>query len=247
MSSTVTVVSPVTYTQVEDGPIRDVAGRALIEGTSTHTLVAKIMDTAKAHAMAMGSIGVTLTETVHGVDIAAKWSSEDPFADDEPERDTLFSLDAVVAALHDKGIPAYCDMTGGGCATIFAGGRHVVRDGAEERIDWDVAAGPGTFNYREDSTALLEEFSVGPNDEGLSECVNLPDTVTTAAQAVAWAVAQIEAAVAETENRSFAQWNRRVCTACTTVVVPGPRGGWQALDLAPCQRTEDGKHTTVWL
>jgi len=246
MSNTTTVLSPVRYTQVADGPIRSEHGRALIDGTTTHTLVAQLMADAKAHALVTGTVDSTYTETVHGVVIEATWSRED-VEDDEPEPDLTFSLDAVVAALHKVGIPAHVDMTGGGCATIFAGGRHVVVDGMEERIDWDVAAGPGTYSYVAASTASLGEFAVGPNDEGASECVSLPDTITTAAGAVAWAADQIVKACIETETRSYAEWNKRTCTSClTATLVPGPGGRWLALDLAPCNSREDGIHTTGW-
>jgi len=243
---TATVPSPVHYTQIADGPIRDAEGRALIEGTTTHTLVAALTDTAKVMARATGSVGCTQVETVHGVEIRAKWMREQPVEDDEPERDDEFSLDAVVAGLHERGIPAHVDMTGGGCATIFAGWKHVVLDGTEERADWDVAAGPGTFGrVGQDSTAMLAEFYVGPNDEGLSETAPLPDTITKASEAVAWAVDAIQRAVIETETRSYAQWNRRTCVHCSTVLVPGPKGTW--LDLPgghACDRSPSGSHRT---
>lgn len=247
MGITTTVLSPVRYTQIDNGPIRDAEGRTLIEGTTTHVLVESIMRRAEATAHCTGAREFVAIEQVHGVTIEAKWI-RDVDEDDEPEADATFSLDAVVAALHKKGIPAYVDMTGGGCATIFAGGKHVVLDGTEERIDWDVAAGPGTYSHVADSTASLEEFSVGPNDEGASECESLSPLITTAAEAVAWAVKQIEQTVMETETRSYAEWNKRTCTSClTATLVPGPGGAWVALDLAPCTSREDGHHTTGWL
>jgi len=244
--TTTTVPSPVHYVQYGDGFIRTADGLALVPETATHTLIARLMESARITARATGSIGATHVETILGVEIRAEWLRERPapVEDDEPEPDIEFSLDAVVAALHERGIPGHVDMTGGGHATIYAGGKHVVLDGSEERVDWDVAAGPGTYSYTADSTALLAEFYVGPNDEGFSETTSLPDTILASAEAVAWAVDAIQRAVIETETRSFAEWNRRTCLHCKGILVPGPRGAWVALDLSVCTVAVDGVHGT---
>lgn len=208
--STATVPSPVHYSQIGDGPILTTEGRALIVGSSTHTLVASMMQRAESHATATGSLGFTWKESVHGVAIHADWRREV----EDTIGDTTFSMDAVVDALQKGGIPAYVEQTGGGCATIYAGGQHVHEErypnGDVDRWNrWNVAAGPGWFEGPDwtQGTAALGEFSVSPNDEGESDCVSLPDSVTTHDEAVAWAVAAIAEQVALTSHRTHADWN----------------------------------------
>ena len=241
--TTTTVLSPVRYTQVADGPIRSEHDRALIEGTTTHTLVAQLMADAKAHALVTGTVDSTYTETVHGVVIEAKWMREQTVEDDEREPDIEFSLDAVVAGLHERGIPAYVEMTGGGCATIYAGGQHVMIDGGIAETRWDVSAGPGSYRHGADSTALLAEFYVGPSDDEGSQADTLPDHITEARVAVEWAVEAIASHAATAESRSFFDWNKRPCKHCRTTVVPGPNGTWVTLDLTACPEADaHGQH-----
>lgn len=71
------VASPVVYTQIGDGPIRSELGLALIEGTSTHTLVSHLMRQARATACASGSVSATYSENVHGVTVCAAWAREE--------------------------------------------------------------------------------------------------------------------------------------------------------------------------
>ena len=243
------VPSPVRYWQIADGPIVDADGRALIQNTSTHVLVTDLMESARIMARATGSVSARHIDTVHGVVIEAMWSRDRQAAalgaDDEPEPDVEFSMDAVVDRLHAAGVPAYVEMTGGGCATIYAGGKHVSLDGAEECPRWDVAAGPGTYGTRNGNLALLAEFYVGPNDDGASgEADTLPDTITTADEAVRWAADTILRTVMTTETRSYAEWNQRPCRYCKETVIPGPNGTWETLGRTPCTASSDATHGT---
>lgn len=126
---------------------------------------------------------------------------------DEPDFVT-FSLDNVVARLKLAGVDAYVEHTGGGCATIYAGGKHTVTwsDGqVDERHD--VAAGPGTYGS---NTATTAEFFVGPNDDEGGEHADITDErdIRTATDAERRVAAMIIGAVTRYAERTDAEWQR---------------------------------------
>lgn len=105
------------------------------------------------------------------------------FRDDEADDDaaaTLIDLDEVVRELRKMRIQAVVEQTGGNCATIYAG--TPVYDPAEQYERYPVAAGPGHFlgpgwtNPR----SFPEEFTLGRNDDGVTDAYNPPDDATVA-------------------------------------------------------------------
>ncbi|MEU4295404.1 hypothetical protein AB0E63_44900 [Kribbella sp. NPDC026596] len=54
-------------------------------------------------------------------------------------------LDDVVDRIHEQGVWAYVEQTGGGCATIYAGAWRSVPDGRYDRTMYSAVAGPGTY------------------------------------------------------------------------------------------------------
>lgn len=77
---------------------------------------------------------------------------------------TVLDLDTIAHLLRtEHGIDnAHVDMTGGGCATIFAG---PTREEADYGTRYAAMAGPGTFRYDGPSTGDLVDFYVGPDDD----------------------------------------------------------------------------------
>ena len=71
----------------------------------------------------------------------------------------MIDLDAVMVLLRVGDVACRIEMTGGGTATLFAGGT-VERDGETRYV---VAAGPGDYATR---TAVVGEFCIGPDDGG---------------------------------------------------------------------------------
>lgn len=96
---------------------------------------------------------------------------------DEPD---VIDLDAVVAELALLGIPAIVEQTGGGTATVYAGEPH--DDGGDGAERYPVAAGPGHFTGPgwTRGRAYREEFSVGVNDDGLTDSHYPPAGATAA-------------------------------------------------------------------
>jgi hypothetical protein len=97
-----------------------------------------------------------------------------------------FSMDEVVKILTAKGVPnAYVEMTGGGCATIFAGPTFEEPDYGTRYM---VAAGPGSFRWTEDSIGHTDEFCIGADDYGDGPnfyVSDLPGAATMTAEDVA--------------------------------------------------------------
>jgi hypothetical protein len=85
--------------------------------------------------------------------------------------DRTFDLDAVEVLLRDKHgmTDAYVEHTGGGTATLFGGGQRRDEHGD---LRWGICAGPGWFDPPMGtpggcrSYATLDEFYVGPDDDG---------------------------------------------------------------------------------
>ncbi len=100
-------------------------------------------------------------------------------------------MERIVDILHNRGVHAYVEQTGGGCATIYAGPRREVegesRYAASAGPGW--FAGPGWMNGR----AHTDEFYVGRDDDGESEYTSAQDDWDEAKAA--------EAIVAVIENR----------------------------------------------
>lgn len=82
------------------------------------------------------------------------------------------SMDAIVAALTARGLTAYVEQTGGGCATIYAAASAAAMAHANSAAGYNagtiVLAGPGTFAGPgwTDGRGDLGEFSYGPDDGG---------------------------------------------------------------------------------
>jgi hypothetical protein len=105
---------------------------------------------------------------------------------------TVLNLETVCSILHDKGVRAYVEQTGGGCATIYAGTQHPYPERGETWPAWDAAAGPGWFEQQPTRTADglhfegwfaegradTSDFSVGPDDMGEGPYVMATDEWT---------------------------------------------------------------------
>jgi hypothetical protein len=91
------------------------------------------------------------------------------------------NLETICDMLRAKGIPAYVEQTGGGCATIYAGEsfertepmyswasgeREVIGHGTETRFP--ALAGPGWFDGPgwTEGRADTADFYIGPDDDG---------------------------------------------------------------------------------
>lgn len=72
-----------------------------------------------------------------------------------------FSLDDLAARLTARGIPAHVEMTGGWVATVYIGHRH-------HDDTYDLIAGPGSYAPGS-STAHVDEFAVGPDDDATTQ------------------------------------------------------------------------------
>lgn len=88
-------------------------------------------------------------------------------------------MDAVSRAMPDA--PVTCEMTGGGCATIYVG------DYSAERGPV-LAIGPGRYDYRaaDLSTFVIGpdgEASIGPDDDAGSPVLHVRDITTYLAEA----------------------------------------------------------------
>jgi hypothetical protein len=76
-------------------------------------------------------------------------------------------LDDVVDRIHEQGVWAYVEHTGGGCATIYAGAWHTVPDGRYDRTMYSAVAGPGTYGWGEKpNVGHTDEFFIGADDHG---------------------------------------------------------------------------------
>lgn len=85
---------------------------------------------------------------------------------DEFANMTEFSMERVVEILKSWGDDsAYVEQTGGGCATIYAGGvLGTVKDYGEDAQVWGCLAGPGWFDgpqWRE-ARGHTMDFNIGP-------------------------------------------------------------------------------------
>lgn len=203
-------MTTITYRQTGDGTITRDGYGYLVEGSLPHTVGSHLIGKARGEARALGSVAARHVETMHGIVYVAEWEREP-----QPEPDTTFSLNAVVEGLQQRGIPAYVEQTGGGCATIYAGGMHVSEethlDGSVHRENaWNVSAGPGHFldSQWTQGVADLGEFYVGANDGSGGEEASLPEHITEARVAVEWAVEAIAASVEATATWTHEKWNR---------------------------------------
>lgn len=100
--------------------------------------------------------------------------------EDDDRAVDMIDLDEVVVELRKMRIQAVVEQTGGNCATIYAG--TPVYDPVEQYERYPVAAGPGHFlgpgwtNPR----SFEEEFTLGRNDDGVTDAYNPPDGATVA-------------------------------------------------------------------
>jgi hypothetical protein len=79
----------------------------------------------------------------------------------------IVDMQAVCRILNQRGIPAYVEHTGGGTATIYAGGTYTDPYGDQR---YQALAGPGMFTLGgAGATADLADFYIGPDDDGESE------------------------------------------------------------------------------
>jgi hypothetical protein len=123
----------------------------------------------------------------------------------------VFSYDEVCRMLTSIGVQAYTEQTGGGCATIYAGplvpfehasfvnGQPVGEVEIEQR--YKIAAGPGTYGWdRGDSVGSIEEFYMGPNDDGESESLSAADLAVTNTRQLAAYIALLVIDAADFDN-----------------------------------------------
>lgn len=88
--------------------------------------------------------------------------------------ENLIDMDAVCELLSQRGVAAYVEYTGGGCATIRAGEQFTDAEGTQR---WPALAGPGWFDPPMGTPggsrafAHPDEFYVGPDDDGVSRPV----------------------------------------------------------------------------
>lgn len=95
--------------------------------------------------------------------------------------DGNFRMQAVCDYLGLLGIQSYVEMTGGGCATIYAGQDYLGEDDCRR---WTTLGGPGTFRGDGTSGASFEEFYIGAeNGIGAFDTASLG--VTTCRQVAA--------------------------------------------------------------
>lgn len=79
-------------------------------------------------------------------------------------------MDTVVELIHDMGIWAYVEQTGGGCATIYAGAKYTDNEGDQR---YSAIAGPGTYGWdRRPSYGHTTEFYIGPDDQGETDSID---------------------------------------------------------------------------
>ena len=105
-------------------------------------------------------------------------------------RSVEFSMDDIVQRVQEAGYHAFVEMTGGGCATIFAGPVHE-EEGYGAR--YAAIAGPGWFDgpgYTI-ARAAAHDFYVGVDDDGSTDPLPRPGGLTTSTpEVVANAYAQ---------------------------------------------------------
>lgn len=111
-----------------------------------------------------------------------------------------FSMDRVVAILKSKGVDnAYVEMTGGNCATIFAGPTFEEPDYGTR---YAAAAGPGTFGWQSDSIGHTDEFAIGTDDYGdgpVKYVSDQPDVPTEQSAVEEYVAAMIQQAIVRSE------------------------------------------------
>jgi hypothetical protein len=105
---------------------------------------------------------------------------------------TEIDMDEIVRLVRAEGVEVYVEQTGGGCATIFAGGLvdYPVPDSTEHEQRYGCAAGPGWFDGPgwTNARGSLDDFHVGPDDYGEGDAyAAVPDDneTTLAARIVA--------------------------------------------------------------
>lgn len=88
----------------------------------------------------------------------------------DPEPETI-DMDRIVEGLRARGIGALVEQTGGGTATIFAGG---LREDGER---YKAAAGPGYFAGPDWTLgrAVRGDFFIGPDDQGEAPVTTITD------------------------------------------------------------------------
>jgi hypothetical protein len=111
---------------------------------------------------------------------------------DQTTTDTKKTIDmnAIVADLVRRGIPAYVEQTGGGAATIYAG-TPWHEEGYGDR--YPATAGPGQYMFGgARPVADLRDFYIGPDDDGdtLPPAVPVDATPGQVADLIAQTVAQ---------------------------------------------------------
>jgi hypothetical protein len=98
----------------------------------------------------------------------------------------FLDLDEIVDRIHEQGVWAYVEQTGGGCATIFAGAWHSVPDGNYGRTMYAAVAGPGTYGWGDrPSVGHTDEFFIGADDQGESDGIDCSKLDITSARDLA--------------------------------------------------------------
>jgi hypothetical protein len=91
----------------------------------------------------------------------------------------VWNMDRIVALVRARFENAYVEMTGGGCATIYAG--PIVTDGRGDQR-YALIAGPGSYGGRgfgpDEDSVVGADFCYGNDDDGETEPIYLTDTET---------------------------------------------------------------------
>src|SRR5664279_331292 len=98
------------------------------------------------------------------------------------------SFDRVVDLLKARGISAYVEQTGGGCASIYAG---AIRYNADGDPDYAAIAGPGRFEGPgwTDGRGDTEDLYVGPTGENDDHFIDVRGYSVTTEEEVATLIA----------------------------------------------------------
>lgn len=162
-----------------------------------------------AHRPELGSpVRVTTSDEVAG-DYGNAWTKH-PDVEWQHSPD-VFSYDEVCNLLTRIGVHAYPEQTGGGCGTIYAGRlvefQNAYGRAPEGHLLWEterryqVAAGPGVYGWdKGDTCGTVEEFWMGPNDDGESESHSAADLAVTNTRQLAAYIALLVIDAADFDN-----------------------------------------------
>jgi hypothetical protein len=130
----------------------------------------------------------------------------------QPDRIDMFRLAAMI---RDRGVSAYVEHTGGGCATILAGDTYTDMRGDVRHA---VEAGPGVFPTHTTAYGTRDDFWIGPDNDG--DLAHLPVTTDTHPTLGELADAIVALTLTETER------HRKIAARLDAAVTAGLAGFW---------------------